>query len=198
MPEIFKITAIAGWTAGVLSLAAFIPYIAAIMRGQTTPNRATWLIWTIIGIAAGSSYYAAGAGDTAWVALSYIAGPSIIFILSIKRGEGGWSRLDRACLLLAGASLLTWRLSGSALLGLCMSLVADLMAASPTIVKAYLKPQGEDRPSWTIWSVAGAINLVAIDDWGALSIVVYPIYMLLCAGTIAALLWLRPSHGVKS
>ena len=178
MPEIFKITAIAGWTAGVLSLAAFIPYIAAIMRGQTTPNRATWLIWTIIGIAAGSSYYAAGAGDTAWVALSYIAGPSIIFILSI--------------------SLLTWRLSGSALLGLCMSLVADLMAASPTIVKAYLKPQGEDRPSWTIWSVAGAINLVAIDDWGALSIVVYPIYMLLCAGTIAALLWLRPSHGVKS
>lgn len=201
MLEAIKITALAGWLAGILGFAAFIPYIAAIVRGKTTPNRATWLIWTVVGVVVGGSYYAGGAKDTIWVAVSYIAGPFIIFILSIKYGEGGWTGIDKACLFTAGASAFLWWLSGSALIGLCMSLVADLMGASPTILKAYRRPEGEDRTSWTIWSVAGAINLVAIEDWGSFSIMIYPIYMFLCAGTIAALLWLRPSrfyyHGAR-
>lgn len=192
MPETITITAVAGWLAGILGFAAFLPYIVAIIRGKTTPNRATWLIWTIVGVVAGSSYYIGGANDTIWVAISFIAGPFIIFVLSIKRGEGGWTLTDRVCLFTACVSVLLWWLSGSALLGLCMGLVADLMGASPTILKAYRRPEGEDRASWAIWFIAGAINLVAIEDWGAFSIVVYPVYMFLCAGTIAALLWLRP------
>lgn len=202
MPETITITALAGWTAGILGLAAFIPYIAAIIRGDTRPNRATWLIWMTVGVAAGGSYYAGGAVDTIWVAVSFIAGPLIIVIISIKRGEGGWTWTDRACLFTAGASVFLWWLSGSALLGLCTSLVADLMGAYPTIIKAYHRPDGEDRSSWTIWAIAGAINLAAIDDWGSFTILIYPIYMFLCAGTIAALLWLRGARigyrGVKS
>ncbi len=37
-------TVVAGWVAGVLSLVAFVPYIVAILRGETRPNRATWWI----------------------------------------------------------------------------------------------------------------------------------------------------------
>ena len=32
-------TVLAGWVAGVLSLVAFVPYIVAILRGETRPNR---------------------------------------------------------------------------------------------------------------------------------------------------------------
>jgi len=194
MPEIFGITALAGWVAGILSMAGFIPYILAIMREETTPNRATWLIWSAVGVILALSYYAGGASQTIWVAVSYAAGPLIIFILSIRRGEGGWTGLDRACIVTAGAGAFFWLVSGSALIGLCMGLLADVMGASPTILKAYRRPEGEDRTSWTLWLAASIINLAAIEDWGSFSIIIYPVYMFLCTGVIAALLWLRPSR----
>ncbi|MBI5887059.1 MAG: hypothetical protein HZB85_10850 [Deltaproteobacteria bacterium] len=184
-------TAAAGWLAGVLGLAGFIPYIISIIRKETTPNRATWLIWTLVGVMLGGSYYAGGATDTIWVAVSYVAGPFIIFILSIRRGEGGWTGIDKACLFTAAASAFFWWFTGSALIGLCLSLLADVMGAAPTVVKAFRRPEGEDKLSWTLWALSGLINLAAIDDWAAFSIVAYPAYMLICAGTVTALLYLR-------
>lgn len=188
----FEITAVAGWAAGILALASFVPYILAILRGETTPNRATWLIWTVVGIMLGLSYHASGAAHTVWFAVSYVVGPFIVLILSIKRGEGGWTKLDRSCLLTAGASAFLWWLSGSALFALCMNLVADAMGALPTVLKAYHRPESENRTAWTIGFIATVINLRAVEDWGSFSIAAYPVYMFLAVGAIAALLWFRP------
>ena len=58
-----------GFFAGLLSLAAFVPYIIAIVKGVTKPNRATWWIWTTNGLILLASYYASGAESTVWVAV---------------------------------------------------------------------------------------------------------------------------------
>jgi len=67
---------LAGIAGGIVALAAFVPYIRAIIKGTTTPNRATWLIWTIIGCITAASYAAGGADQTIWVAVSYALGHS--------------------------------------------------------------------------------------------------------------------------
>ncbi len=184
---------IAGWVAGSLSLAAFVPYVIAILRREMTPNRATWLIWTVVGAMIVRSYDANGATHTMWLAISYVVGPFIVFILSIKHGEGGWTRLDIACLLTAGASAVVWLLSGSAFLALVMLIVADAMGATPTIIKSYKRPESEDRTAWTIGFSATVVNLFAIENWNSLSITMHPVYMFVATGIILSLLWFGPS-----
>ena len=181
---------LAGWLAGVLSLAAFVPYIVAILRGQTRPNRATWWIWTAAGLVLGASYYASGAETTIWVPVSYIIGPAVTAVLAIRYGEGGWSPLDRGCLMGAGSGLLFWWWFNSPVVALVMTLGVDFAGAVPTIRKAYLAPQTEDRLAWALFIAGNFFNLLAVDRW-EFAIAIYPVYFFLASGIIAALV-LRP------
>lgn len=122
-------TAVAGQVAGVLALAAFAPYVRAILRGETKPNRASWFIWLVVGVMLGASYFASGAKHTIWVPISYIIGPLVIAILSIKRGEGGWTRFDRVCLAVAATSLVLWWLCGEPRIALAINLCIDGLGA---------------------------------------------------------------------
>ena len=188
MPDI---GAVAGKVAGIVSLAAFIPYIIATLRGKTKPNRATWWIWTVVGFMLGASYYSSGADHTIWVPLSYIIGPFTTAVLSVKYGEGGWTRLDLACLLCAGVSVALWWMFSSPLTALLINLSIDLLGALPTVWKTYHRPEGEDRTAWALFFAGNAVNLFAVEAW-SFAIAVYPIYMFLGSGTIAALVFLRP------
>ena len=181
---------LAGWIAGILSLLAFLPYIVAILRGQTRPNRATWWIWTTTGLVLGASYYSSGADTTMWVPVSYVIGPLLTAALAIRYGEGGWSRLDRGCLLGAGTGLLLWWLFDSPVVALITTLGVDFSGAVPTIRKAYLAPHTEDRLAWALFIAGNTFNLLAVDRW-EFAIAVYPVYMFLASGSISALV-LRP------
>ena len=194
MPDI---TAVVGKVAGIISLVAFIPYILAILRGETKPNRATWWIWTVIGLMLGASYYSSGANHTIWVPVSYIIGPFAVAILSIKYGEGGWTRFDRSCLLGAGVSVVLWWMFSSPLIALLIGLFIDLMGALPTIRKAYHKPESEDRTAWTLFFAGSTANLFAVETW-TFAISVYPIYMFLANGIITTLIFVRRNHKAKA
>jgi len=194
MPDI---TAVAGKVAGIVSLVAFIPYLLAMLRGETRPNRTSWWIWTVVGLMLGASYYSSGANHTIWAPVSYIIGPFAIAILSIKYGEGGWTRFDRYCLLGAGVSVMLWWLFSSPLVALLINLFIDLMGALPTIRKVYHEPESEDRTAWTLFFVSGIANLFAIDSW-TFAIAVYPIYMLLLSGLITAFIFIRRNHKAKA
>src|SRR3989338_7300463 len=113
---------IIGLVAGFLSFSAYVLYIITTLRGKTKPNKATWWILTLIGVMIASSYYAEGARDTMWIALSYVAGPLVIAFLSLRYGEGTWERLDKICLAVAIASVVIWYLSNSALLVLIINI----------------------------------------------------------------------------
>lgn len=167
-----------GIIAGVLSFSAYFLYITTTIFGKTKPNRATWWILTLIGLMIASSYYAIGARATIWVAISYVLGPLIIAILSIKYGEGKkLETLDKWCLGVAIISAFVWYLTKSAIFAFCINIFLDFIGLIPTIKKSYLRPEGEDRIAWTIESLAGALNIFAIERW-IFSIAFYPVYLL--------------------
>lgn len=181
---------IVGIVAGVLSFAAYLLYIVATIRGTTKPNRATWWVLTLVGIMIAASYYAGGARATIWVAISYVLGPAIIAVLSLSYGEGKWERLDQFCLVGALLSALIWYLSNSPLLVLLLNILMDFLGLLPTIKKSYLRPEGEDRPAWTLETFAGALNVLAIEKW-TFAIMFYPLYLLLMNGIVTFFLYYR-------
>ncbi len=182
--------ALFGIVAGILSFAAYALYIFATLRGTTKPNRATWWILTLVGLMIAASYYVAGARDTMWVALSYVLGPAIIAVLSLKYGEGRWERLDQVCLAGALISAVVWYFSESALIVLLINILMDFLGLLPTIKKSYLRPEGEDRAAWTLESFAGMFNIFAIERW-TFAIAFYPLYLLVMNGIVTLLLY-RP------
>lgn len=186
-----NLSAWAGRLAGAFSLAAFVPYIYSTLRGRTKPNRATWWIWTFVGILLGSSYYSVGAHHTIWVPVSYVLGPLVTALLSLRYGVGGWTRLDLTCMVGAGASALLWWHLRSSLSILAINLIIDLLGALPTLRKTYLDPTGEDPLAWTLFLVGNSLNLLAIEKW-TLPLTLYPVYMFTPSGLmVLVIFWPR-------
>jgi len=179
-----------GLIAGIVAAIAFLPYVLAILRGETVPNRVTWFVLSINGWLALASYKEVGADATIWLAWSHALLPALICVLSFKYGEGGVSRFDIYCLITAILGILLWKLTKLPLLGLVFFLTADLAALMPTIYKSWYRPDTEDRFAWTITTLSAAINIFAIDSL-EIGVVVHPVYMLLIDGIITYFLW-RP------
>lgn len=175
-----------GIVAGVLALAGYIPYIYTIFTGATKPNKATWIIWTIVGGLLAFSYLAEGDQNAIWLPLGYFIGPLLVAILSFKYGYSEWSRLDIICLVMALISIVPWLLSKDATITLLINVLIDSTGAIPTIVKTYREPDTEDFTAWTIFFIANTLQLFAISAWH-LS-VLYPIYLFFLAATMVLLI----------
>ena len=164
-----------------------MPYWWAIWQGRTRPNRATWWIWTIVGIVIALSYQATGASSTLWVPIAYVIGPSGTALLAIKFGEGGWTKFDRTCLLGAAIGLILWGVYRSPYLTLGINIAIDCLGALPTIRKSVQDPYSEDLLAWGLFGLGSIVNLLAIDRWAWH--VVYPIYIFLATMAICGCLW---------
>ncbi len=177
--------------AGIIGLLGYIPYILAIVKRKTTPNPATWWIWSVVGWAAFASYFAAGEHETFWLMLTYAIGPSIIGILSFKYGKAdALEKFDIACLIISFVSLILWQLTNSPILALTINLVIDATGALPTIRKTYLEPDTEDVLSWAVFWTGNTLNFVTIlfsGDWNLASIP-YPFYLFALASTMMVLI----------
>ncbi len=182
--------ALIGLIAGFVSLIGFIPYIISIIRGKTRPNRASWWIWSFIGFLLLASYAASGATDTIWVPISYVIGPFITALLSIKYGEGGWNIFDRSCILVATSSAVLWFIFDSALIALVINLAIDTSGALPTIRKVYLDPDSEDKLSWFLFCTGSGLNLLAINEWSFV-IASYPLYLFIGSSVITSLIFFK-------
>ncbi|SHO56679.1 hypothetical protein [Vibrio quintilis] len=173
MPEL---TILIGKIAGIIALLGFVPYTLSILKGETQPNRVTWWIWTIIGFLLCVSYYSSSSDGPIWVPVSYVAGPLVTALLSIKYGYGKLESFDKYCLGIAVFSVLIWFLTGSAFYTLLINIFIDLLGAIPTIRKTYHIPESESKTSWLMFLVANLMNIVAITNWTLMD-TVYPIYL---------------------
>src|SRR3990167_2698669 len=171
-----------GILAGILALVGYIPYIYTTIRGKTRPNKATWIIWTVIGGLIAFSYLFEGDKNTIWLPLGYFIGPLVVAILSFRYGYSEWSKLDIACLVVGAISIIPWIISDNAIFTLLINVFIDATGAIPTVVKTYREPETEDFSAWTIFFVANTLELLAIEQWNLAAI--YPIYLFILAASI--------------
>lgn len=179
-----------GEISGIIAILAFVPYIASILRHETRPSRASWVIWAVLGIVLLVSYHSSGATTTIWIPIVYATLPLIVFALSFRYGVGGYNYLDLVCLTGAAIGLLLWKITHVPETALYLNIFVDALGFLPTYKKAYLQPASENLPAWVIGTLATLLNLLAINKW-QLNIALYPLYLAVFNGGVPITLAIR-------
>lgn len=186
---------ILGILAAIVYLAAFTRYVYAMLKAGNRPNRATWLIWALLGFVLLGSYYASGAKDTLPLLLVNQIGMISVFLLSLKYGQGGVDKFDIACLAGAAVSLLSWAITNNPVYALMLGITTDFIGALPTIKKAMTKEPNEDKITWFLFLIGNGINFLG-SDMSSFSNYIYPLYMTLLCLLIFCLL-VKNKHAEK-
>ena len=181
-----------GVLAAVVGVVDTVPYVRDTVHGSTRPHRGTWLIWTVLATIVFLSQRADGASWSLVMAAAQAVLTSVIFLLSIRRGEGGLSPADVLMITLAGGGVIGWIAADEPVIATVCVVAADLIGAAMMVPKAYRDPGSETLATFALASLSGALAAGAV---GALdlSLLLYPVYYCLANGAIAVLIHRRRS-----
>lgn len=159
-------------TAMLLRLACVSTYAIATYRRTASPNLVSWSFWMLTPLIAGIAQHVDGRSAAGWLSVSYAVGPAVVLAVGLVRSRATvqLTRTDIVCAVCAGSGLLLWRLTDSPVWALVFSIVTDVAAALPTIVKTYRRPWSEPVAAYAISVLASATGLVGLGDWRPASI----------------------------
>ena len=167
----------------------YVPYIADTLKRKTHPQRASWFIWAVLGYIALSSQFAKGATDSLWMTAAQTLGTTIIFLLSLKLGTGGFARRDIISLALAALGLLIWYFTREAAYALFITMAVDAIGATLTAIKAYEMPGSETLITWILSAISGILAALSVGRVAPV-LLAYPLYVTLANACVIIGIWL--------
>lgn len=181
-----------GLVVGLLVILSAIPYGIRVYQRKITANVVSWSVWSVIGLALLLTYSSSGATKNIWPAVFSFTNPCLITALALWRGKRHWpNRLEIVCLVTGISAIALWWFVKDtkelALYALCLAIVADMVAAIPTIIFLWHSPW-EDRPfAWGMFGLAYGLAMFSIEEHTFANYVL-PVWMLAASGSIAFLL----------
>jgi hypothetical protein len=173
----------------LISFTGGINYLVHTLRGKTSPNRVTWLMWALAPLIAFSAEIRSGVGLIALT--TFMAGfmPLLIFIATFIGRHAVWelTRFDLTCGALSLVGLGLWLLSGEGTVAIVFSIVADGLAAIPTLRKSYTHPASESWFGFATAATNAGITLLTITVWSFANYG-FPLYLLLLCVTLTVLI----------
>lgn len=156
-----------GVASAVLFIAGDIPYVLDTFKGTTKPHRITWGVISLLNAIGFANQYASGARNSLWLFGAGTVMTSLIFLGSLKHGEGGRSRADITCLAIALVGVALWLLFRSPLYSIFANILADIAALWPTYKKAAKHPETETRVAWLVGTISVMLSAVSVGklDW---------------------------------
>lgn len=179
----------AGLIAGALSVAAFIPYVRDTYRGQTKPDRACWLIWSVLASISGASNLYEGANTSLIFVGVQVLGTLLVFALAIRFGEGGFMNRNGAITLgIAGLGLVSWAMMDTAAVALLLAIAISALGGVRTIYKSYVSPETESNSAWWLLTASAGFGVMSVGSMDPL-LLAYPVYLLgLYGGIVLAMM----------
>lgn len=143
-----------------------IVYFFDTVRGKVKPNRVTFLLWSIAPLVAFAAQVGKGVGIESVMTLSTGILPLIIFTGSFFNKNAVWklTRFDLTCGFLSVVGLIIWAITREGNLAIAFSILADGLAAIPTLVKAYRFPETEAVWPWLATSVGVLMTLFTLEQ----------------------------------
>jgi hypothetical protein len=160
------------------TLVAALAYIRSMFKGQTKPNRVTWLMWTIAPFTAA---FAAFSSEATWAAVPvFMSGfsPFMILLASFLNKRGYWklSAFDYACGVLSALAILLWYVTENPNVAIVFAIFSDALAAAPTIRKAWSNPQTESRWPFVVGVFSPMTSFLVASAW-TFSEIAFPAYL---------------------
>ncbi len=153
--------------AAAINFSGSLSYIHSTLKGKTKPNKMTWFLWAVAPLIA---FFAQLKEHVGWVALTTLmAGlmPLLILIASIFNKKSYWklSSIDYICGLISVLALVLWLVTGKGLLAITFGILADFVAALPTLKKSFYQPGTEHHTIFLLASISAIITLLTISNW---------------------------------
>jgi hypothetical protein len=152
------------YLAAALSLVGAYGYIRDTLRGDTSPNRVTWSLWGVEGVLAFCVEVQQHVGLAALMTLMLGLVPCAVVVASFRNPHGSWKlgAFDVVCGAVSIGGLVFWALINEPTVALVSFVVADQMAALPTIRKSWLAPSTESPRLFFLGSTNCAITLLTL------------------------------------
>lgn len=178
--------------ATALTVAAYLPYLRSITRGQVRPHMFTWIIWGTVTLLAFIATLQAGGGKGAWV-LGLSAGVSFLVakLAHVKRADVSVTRLDGAFLVAAFAAIPLWLLARDPLWAVCLLTLIELLGFGPTFRKTWHAPSSESASFLGILIVRNALILAALESYAVVTVLFPAVAAIACLALLAMMLWRR-------
>jgi hypothetical protein len=176
--------------AAAINFVACLSYVRAILKGEATPNRVTWFLWTLVPLIAGTAQWQSGVGISTLVVLSVGAGPACVVLASLVAGTGSWKLgpFDYVCGACSLAALALWGLTGDPVTAIVLAILGDAAAALPTLRKAWLAPATEDRPAYLIAFIGMVVGIFSVQE-ATFAAYAFNAYLVAGSGTLVAILF---------
>lgn len=177
------LSSVFGLLSGILSALCYIPYVRGIVKGKVKPERASWLIWSVLTAIGFFSSLAIGATHSLWLPGVQGIGVIVVFLLSIKYGYGGLLKRDILTLIASALTLIIWYFTQQPVVALYLTTIIDAMGGYLTVIKSYEEPDTETPVTWAMSAIAGLFAVLSVGKLD-LSLLAYPFYILLINGAV--------------
>jgi len=188
-------------TAAILSalliLAASPPYIIDTLKHKTKPERITWFIFSVLGVTAFVSQLSLGASWSLLFSGLDTLVSILVFVLSLKFGVGGHTKLDIGALVIAGIGIIVALVAKQPIISLLGVVLADMSGVSLTLRKVYVKPGSETTISWLLVGTASLLGAIAVGKL-SLTLLLYPMYLMIANYAVPATQWISRHNRLSS
>jgi len=146
---------------------AGLSYAILTLKWKVRPNRVTWWLWALapaIWVTATLSKW------FTWSVFPVIIAwlnPFMIFVSSFFNKKSYWKlwKIDYVCLALSLFATLLWWITKNPLYAVIFSVIADVFAWIPTIIKVYKYPETEKQYLFLIWWLSAFLWLLNVKSW---------------------------------
>ena len=164
----------------IIQLIGASSYIKDTIRGNTKPNKVTWILWAIAPLIA--TFAAISDGVRLSVIPVFMSGfvPLIIFFVSFINRKSYWKleKFDYFCGFFSILAIVCWWLTKEPVIAIIFAIIADLFAGIPTLKKSWQYPETETVNLYVCAIFNALSSFVAIKIWN-FSSVAFPIYLVI-------------------
>ena len=188
LPEYFAVLG------SVVASTGGIYYAYLTFKGRVKPNKVTWFFWGAFPFIAFAAQVSQGVGLIAWATFVAGAPPALVLIGSLFNKEAYWGTrtIDYW---FAGAgilSILAWQVTKNPNIAYSFALLADLLVAIPTLLKAYRFPETENWKAYGVSAFGFFLAVLAVRVW-TYENYAFVVYLFLLNLAIAVLAARRPA-----
>jgi hypothetical protein len=166
--------------AAVLTSLAALAYIRSMFKGDTKPNRVTWLMWSVAPFVAAAASLSMGSNWAVIPVFMAGLGPFLIFTASFFSKKAYWklTRFDYLCGAISAVAIILWYLTSNADFAIVFSILSDALAAVPTLIKAWHDPKTESVWPYLIGIFSPITSFLVVGAW-SFSELAFPSYLII-------------------
>lgn len=176
-----------------------LTYLVETIQGKVKPNRVTFFLWALAPLIAFTAEIKQGVGIQSLMTFGVGFGPLLIFIASFVNRKAQWKLglFDLTCGVLSLIGLLFWYITRSGDIAIMFSIIADGLAALPTIIKSFRYPETENGWVYLTAAISALLTLLTIDSWN-FAHYGFPVYVLIVCLIIFSLVQFKLGKVFKS